>query len=153
MIWRPWRRQIQSETASLCHLSTHRIGKGRSDAVQDNGRDRNLDKSDKNHLFIHHSYKSRGLYKVQLERYLQHFPWEQLLVICSEAFFAEPENTLRQVFEFVGVDTGFKVEDLKPRNVNWNRTKVPPGVYEYLNDYFLPHNQALYELVGKDYGW
>ena len=45
MIWRPWRRQIQSETASLCHLSTHRIGKGRSDAVQDNGRDRNLDKS------------------------------------------------------------------------------------------------------------
>ena len=44
MIWRPWRRQIQSETASLCRLSTHRIGKGRSDAVQDNGRDRNLDK-------------------------------------------------------------------------------------------------------------
>jgi len=46
MVWRPWRCQIESETASLCRLSTHRIGKGRSDAVQDNGRDRNLDKSD-----------------------------------------------------------------------------------------------------------
>ena len=59
------------------------------------------------------SYKSRGLYKVQLERYLNYFPREQILVLCSEEFFAETENTLRQVFEFVGVDSAFRVQDLK----------------------------------------
>lgn len=107
----------------------------------------------KNDIFIHHSYKSRGLYKKQIERFLNYFPWQQILVLSSEEFFSEPDDTLRRVFDFVGVDTGFKVKDLKPRNVAKNKSEVDPDVYEYLNNYFLPHNQALYELVGKSYGW
>ena len=110
-------------------------------------------KNFKNDIFIHHSYKSRGLYKDQLERYLNYFPWQHILFIKSEEFFSEPDNTLRRVFEFVGVDTEFKVKDLRPRNVANNRSEVDPKVYEYLNSYFLPHNQALYELVGENYGW
>jgi len=39
------------------------------------------EKDYKNDIFIHHSYKSRGLYKDQLERYLNYFPWQQILVI------------------------------------------------------------------------
>ncbi len=107
----------------------------------------------KNDIFIHHSYKSRGLYKDQLARYLKYFPRQQILVIKREEFFSEPDNTLRQVFEFVGVDTEFKVKDLRPRNVASNRGEVDQKVYEYLNSYFLPHNQALYELIGENYGW
>ena len=107
----------------------------------------------KNDIFIHHSYKSRGLYKKQIERYLNYFPWQQILILSSEEFFSEPNNTLKRVFDFVGVDTEFKVKDLKPRNVANNRSKVDSDVYEYLNNYFLPHNQTLYELVGKSYGW
>jgi len=107
----------------------------------------------KNDIFIDHSYKSRGLYKQQIERFLNYFPWEQILVLNSEEFFSEPDNTLTQVFEFVGVDTGFKVKDLKPCGVANNKSEVDPDVYRYLNNYFLPHNQALYELVGKRCGW
>ena len=107
----------------------------------------------KSNNFRRHSYKSRGLYKQQIERFLNYFPWQQILVLSSEEFFSEPDNTLRQVFEFVGVDTGFKVKDLMPRNVANNKSEVDPDVYRYLNNYFLPHNQALYDLVGKRYGW
>lgn len=107
----------------------------------------------KSAIFRWHSYKSRGLYKEQIERFLEYFSWQQILILCSEEFFSEPDTTLRRVFEFVGVDTGFKVQDLKPENVASNRSEVDPDVYRYLNNYFLPHNQALYELVGKNYAW
>lgn len=99
------------------------------------------------------SYKSRGLYKEQLEGYLKYFPREQIIVINSEKLFAEPENTLRQVFEFVGVDPEFQIQDLQPSNVGYNRNQVAPDIYDYLNSYFRPHNQALYELIGTRYDW
>ena len=107
----------------------------------------------RNKFFRHYSYKSRGLYKMQIDRYLNYFPWQQILILSSEEFFREPDNTLRRVFDFVQVDTGFKVKDLKHHNVANNRSAVDSDVYEYLDNYFLPHNQALYALTGSDYGW
>lgn len=107
----------------------------------------------KNDAFIHHSYKSRGLYRGQLKKYLDYFPPQQILVINSGEFFAEPDNVLRRVFKFVEVDIGFKVKNLTPSNVSNNRRDVAPEVYDYLDSYFLPHNQALYGLIGEDYSW
>jgi len=107
----------------------------------------------KNTVFMHHSYKNRGLYKDQLERYLNCFSRDQILVIASELFFANPDVYLKRVFEFVGVDTECKVKDLRPRNIANNRSDVAPDVYKYLNSFFLPHNQALYELLGENYDW
>ena len=113
-----------------------------------------IDKQDyKNDIFGYHSYKKRGLYHEQLKRYLNYFSMNNILVINSTTFFAEPDDTLRRVFDFVGVDTEFTVTDLKPRNVGSNRTEISQDVHEYLEDYFRPHNQALYELVGQNYGW
>jgi len=113
--------------------------------------DNNKDYKNKN--FRYYTYKRRGLYKQQIERFLNYFPMHQILALSSEKFFCEPDNALRQVFEFVGVDTGFKVKDLRPRAVGKNKRKVDTDVYQYLNDYFAPHNQALYKLLGKSYEW
>jgi hypothetical protein len=107
----------------------------------------------KNDIFGHQSYKSRGLYHDQLERYLHHFQRESFLLINSEKLLTEPQNSLRRIFEFVEVDAGVTIDDLQPRHVTRNRSKITPDVYEYLKDYFRTHNQALYELVGEDYGW
>jgi hypothetical protein len=74
-------------------------------------------------------------------------------VINSETLFTQPDYTLRRVFQFVGVDTEFTVNDLQPLNVASNRTEIDPDVYEYLEDYFRPHNKKLYELIGENYSW
>ncbi len=103
--------------------------------------------------FMNFSYKQRGLYKEQLERFAAYFPWSQILVLSSEEFFREPGQTLRRVFEFVGIDAEFRVGDLKPRNVGRDKAKVGPEVYSYLDDYFAPHNQALYRLIGQGFDW
>ena len=107
----------------------------------------------KSKTFRQYSYKSRGLYKQQIEGYLNYFSWQQILILSSEELFSEPDSTLRRVLEFVGADPEFKIKDLEARNVATNRSNVDPKVYDYLNNYFLPHNQALYELIEKSYDW
>ena len=106
-----------------------------------------------NSVYIHASYKRRGIYREQLARYLQFFPRRQLLVLKSEAFFKEPRDVVRQVFKFLEVNENFEVTDIKPRNVGLKKTRVDAEVYDYLTDFFRPHNQALCELLGEDFDW
>jgi len=107
----------------------------------------------KNNLFIHCSYKSRGRYKEQLERYGKHFSNEQVLIIASEELFRTPEKTLKMVFEFIGVNPNLSIPDLRPRNVSHNKMGIEAAVFEYLNDYFLPYNRELYEFIQREYDW
>jgi len=113
-----------------------------------------IDKQDyKNTTFMNFSYKNRGIYHEQLKRYFNYFPRQNILVIDSETFFAQPDHTLRRVFKFVGVEPEFTVNDLAPQNMSSNKTEVDANVYEYLKDYFQSHNQALYDLIGQNFGW
>lgn len=107
----------------------------------------------KNYSFIHHSYKSRGRYSEQLERYFKFFPRQQVLILTSEEFFHDQNKILRQMTDFAGIDSSFAVKDSRPRNVAKNKEQVSAEVYEYLNNYFQPHNQTLYELLGKQFPW
>ena len=106
----------------------------------------------KSDLFRRYSYKSRGLYKEQLERYFNHFSRDQLLILPSKVFFTQTRKTLRRIFDFVGVSEDFQVKDLTPRNVSHKNRNVPPAVYQYLDSFFKPHNQALFDLLGEDLG-
>lgn len=107
----------------------------------------------KSETFIHLSYKSRGLYLEQLERFLDYFPRKNLLVLESETFFQDPKSTLHRVCEFVDIDPQFQFKNLQPRNIAPNRVKVPPEVYSYLDNYFATHNQRLYDFLGEKYVW
>lgn len=111
------------------------------------------DQDYKSNNFIHHSYKARGLYKVQLERFFRHFPRRQVLILSSEELFEEPANTLRKIFEFVSIDAEFQIQDLQPRNVASNKGAVDAKIYAYLDEFFSPHNQDLYDLVGRNFAW
>lgn len=107
----------------------------------------------KSNDFICHSYRSRGLYKEQLDRYFKYFNPDQFSILNSESFFSNPEETLRQVFEFVDVNPNYRVPDLKPRMVGKNRKTTSLAIKNELDSFFAPYNQELYKLVGEDYGW
>ena len=53
------------------------------------------------------SYILRSQYHMQLQQFLQHYPREQILVFQQSDFRRERMESLRQVFEFVGVDPDF----------------------------------------------
>jgi hypothetical protein len=53
------------------------------------------------------SYVTRSKYAMQLERFLEHYPKEQVLVFQQSELRHRRMETLRQVFEFIGVDPDF----------------------------------------------
>src|SRR4030067_585144 len=98
------------------------------------------------------SFKKRGLYLEQIKRYESYLKKKQLLILSSEEFFVNPQKVLKQVFDFLGVDKTFKCRDLSPRSVASNKAPVPREVYDYINEYFKPHNQRLYNYLNRDFG-
>ncbi|MGI9601685.1 MAG: sulfotransferase domain-containing protein [Acidimicrobiales bacterium] len=53
---------------------------------------------------MHHSYVARSQYAPQIERWLEHVAPAQLLLLRTEDLQSEPEQTLRRVTDFLGVD-------------------------------------------------
>ena len=107
----------------------------------------------KSEIFKNKSYKSRGLYKKQLERFLDYFSWDQILILSSEDLFTNSKDTLEKTFHFLKVDPSVNILNLDPKNVGSNRTKVEQRVYDYLVGHFASPNQELYDFIGHDLGW
>lgn len=51
----------------------------------------------------HHEYMGRSLYGQQLERFLNFFPWDQILIINSENLRNQTETQLRKITNFLGI--------------------------------------------------
>lgn len=104
---------------------------------------------------FHHAYLARGLYADQLEHWLKFFPKEQLLVLSAEKFFKEP--SLDRVCAFLGIPAWSG----DPTVQRWVKEKYSYGKYQDMDDalrqkladYFRPHNERLYRLVGENFGW
>lgn len=98
------------------------------------------------------AYLKRGEYLEQLLRYRQYFPEQQIHLMESHAFFEAPYPNLAQLFAFLGIDPAFKPTDLWPRKPG-NYQKVDPAVLDYLRTHYRPHNEALYQHLGKRFSW
>lgn len=103
--------------------------------------------------YVRYSYKARGRYAEQLQRYFNCFDRGQILVLQSEVMFANPAECARRVYGFAGADPDFKPVELQPRNVSNNRQPVSDDVYAALQEYFRPHNDTLYEMLGERFSW
>ncbi|MGH3383394.1 MAG: sulfotransferase domain-containing protein [Nocardioidaceae bacterium] len=98
-----------------------------------------------------HSYLARGRYLEHLRPWLDTFPREQLLVIRSEDLYADPRAVSSQVQRFLGL-TETDIDRLD----HHNRLPVPAmdaATRQRLVEYYRPHNAALYEALGVDFGW
>ena len=100
------------------------------------------------------SYVTRGLYADQLERWFEHFPREQLLVLRAEDLLASPAETYSEVLEFLGLQP-HSLEDF----VRHNRPETPapapiePDLRSRLQERFVEPNMRLAALLGRDFGW
>jgi Sulfotransferase domain len=107
-------------------------------------------------------YVSRSIYVDQLLHWSKFFPREQLLVLRSEDFFEDPQETLKRAFDFLGLPE-WELQTPEPRDkVKHKRNKRNKGTYEQrmdpatrrrLEEFFAPHNKRLYDFLGVDLGW
>jgi Sulfotransferase domain len=97
------------------------------------------------------SYVARGVYADQLDPWFRLFTRDQLLVIRSEDFFDDPATTVSEVLQFLGLSpartTGYR------RFNAGEYADMDPALKARLTKYFAPHNERLYELLGRDLGW
>ena len=97
------------------------------------------------------SYAARGRYAEQLERWLAHFPREQVLVLESENVTAHPEEAASRIAHFLGVPE-WQAERYPLRGAQGEEA-MPPETRERLATTFVEPNRALESMLGRTLGW
>lgn len=95
------------------------------------------------------AYVARGRYIDQLERWWSEFPREQMLLLKSEEFFADPVAVLRQVTDFLDLDP-FVPADVRARNQSGG-PEMSVAVRAELDARFEADNRRLLEATGIDF--
>jgi hypothetical protein len=99
----------------------------------------------------HHTYLRRGHYAEQLERLYRLFSPERVLVLQSEALFADPHGQLERVWSFLDLSS-LRLEGLQAMKTG-HYGAMPQTAVERLQEYYRPHNERLYTLPGLDFRW
>jgi hypothetical protein len=98
------------------------------------------------------SYLMRSRYAEQLERWLEFFPREQFHFLTLEQLATDPQATLDRVHEFLELPAHAQPQ-LQAMHVAPRYESIGATERRGLTDYFRPHNERLYELIGVDFGW
>jgi hypothetical protein len=98
---------------------------------------------------------SQSIYVDHLLRWSRFFGKEQMLVLKSEDFFANPHETVARTLDFLGLpDREPGAEELREKvNKGKYDEGMAPAIRRQLEDFFEPHNQRLYDHLGVDFGW
>ncbi len=120
------------------------------DAVRDE-----IENSLSDDALLEPSFVRRGLYAKQIERYLEYFKREQIMILDSRELLNSTIVTLDRVGDHLGL-----------RRCSWSLERAkgdpPKGIYEekisrkahsYLSDFYRPHNERLFRLLGRDFDW
>uniref|UniRef100_A0A8C5FNG0 Sulfotransferase n=1 Tax=Gadus morhua TaxID=8049 RepID=A0A8C5FNG0_GADMO len=116
-----------------------------------------------------------GLYAQHLERWLAWFPRHQIHLVSGETLISDPAGELARVQDFLGLQ-----RIVTDKHFYFNKTKgfpclkkpegsskphclgktkgrthasIRPAVVRRLRDFYRPHNQRFYRMVGQDFGW
>jgi hypothetical protein len=118
------------------------------------GEEERLQREPEYYSFNHHrySYAHRGLYLMQLRRWMKHFPRSQLLVIQSEWLFRDPAEATAAVHRFLGLPP-YQLEQYQPFYEGKYAREMPTELRSRLADYFAPHNAELFRWLGKEFDW
>ena len=97
------------------------------------------------------SYLERGVYLPQIQRWLEHYPRAQLLLLVSEDFYRDPGEVCTQVCRFLGLPE-WQPGDFARFNAQ-SEKPMPADTRARLEDHFRPHNAALAQLLGRELPW
>lgn len=99
----------------------------------------------------HYSYKARGRYAEQLERYFEAFGRDRVLVMRSEDLFSDPQRAFELTLAHLGLEP-MQLGEFEQRNKGRYRRDEDP-VLARLREYFSPHNERLAQMLGQGPLW
>jgi hypothetical protein len=149
LMYRTGREKLSFEDAVAAE--TKRLAAAEKHLAGESGEARTAEGHRIHHHHRHRSYLSRGLYAEQLERWLAHFPREQLLVLRAEDFLARPTEIYAEVVAFLGLRPWLP-RDFVHRNLG-SYAPIDPTLRARLEEYFAEPNARLARLLGRDFAW
>lgn len=96
---------------------------------------------------------SIGLYSLYLEKWLEHFPPDQFLVVRLEDYELDPRPYMQKIFHFLGLSEPDYVnwqQILTSRHANEHKNSREPILQEtedLLRNFYLPYNEMLEKLL------
>lgn len=99
----------------------------------------------------HHTYLARGRYLEHLEPWMKLISPDQFLILRAESMFSDAEQVFARVQEFLGLPA---IGTIPLSRFNERpRASIEPSTALRLAEYYRPHNAALYDALGEDFGW
>jgi hypothetical protein len=97
------------------------------------------------------SYLYRGHYADQLQRWFALFSREQFHIVTLDDLASRPQKAMDEVHRFLDLPehTYDQLEALHGGTYD----EIEADAREELGRYFRPHNERLYELLDRDFGW
>lgn len=96
-------------------------------------------------------YLWEGLYVYFLQKWTNYFSKEQLLVLASEDFYAQPEVEMKKVNSFLGLPD-YRLTQYKKYNAG-KYSSIDEKLYGRISEFFQPHNQRLEEYLNRKFNW
>jgi hypothetical protein len=115
------------------------------------GKKRSVEFSGHNYAYQRLGYKSRGVYINYLKNWYNEFPKENILVVSSESFFANPGYVFGMICDFLKIDNTVRVKFDKLNE--GSEEKMNEKTRESLDNYFKPYNEELFTLLNTRYDW
>ena len=143
----PTRRAI-----SQCHHARRRTEEKFQKSLEDQiDAELKLEANDPNHPITYDNFLSRGHYLDQIKYYEARFPREQLMYVCSEHYYAEPQIWIDRIADFFEIPR-WAIDPANRSKIN-PYEKPTPELLRKLDDYFAPRNEALFEHLGQHFPW
>lgn len=96
----------------------------------------------------------QGFYARHLAQFQRYFPASQILVLGSEALKADTRGHLQQLESHFGLaHHAWRDEQIQPHFEGGYSERMPDEARRLLADYYHPHNQALFALLGREFDW
>lgn len=102
--------------------------------------------------YLHASYKRRGCYADHLSNLFSIYDKEQVLILGNNELLGDPKAVIDRAYEFLGLQPATDEIDYPRKNVG-DREAVAPEVLSYLESHFKPHNDRLFQLLGRQVDW
>jgi hypothetical protein len=96
-------------------------------------------------------YLEKGIYYPQVRRFLDAFDRSSLLILNSEDFFVMPDKIMKKIENFLNLK--HHNFDVFPVFNQGDRSTLHPETRIQLRQFFQPHNEQLFELLGTSYSW
>jgi len=102
--------------------------------------------------YHNYSYLSAGIYVDKLKLWFNSFDKEKILIIRSEDLYNDPPLIFKKTLKFLNLPN-WEIRKYEKYNVTDKKPFLESTMKKKLINYFKPHNERLYQFLGRDFGW